>query len=196
MTGGTGNPAFKEEGHMLAAAVRHLRRRMPAAAGVAVLALAVPQAAAASCPGADVNPNDQAISASASATLCLLNAERSDRGVRPLRENAKLDLAASRYARQMADRHVFAHGDFASRIKSARYLRGARAWTIGENIAWGSEDLATPAEIVDGWMHSPGHRANILSRDYREIGLGVATGAPVGGEQNAATYATDFGARG
>ncbi len=94
----------------------------------------------------------------------------------------------------MASHNFFAHGDFVGRIRSARYLRGARGWTVGENIAWGSWDYATPASIVDGWMHSPGHRANILHRAFREIGVGVAIGAPspVGG-QPAATYTTDFG---
>jgi uncharacterized protein YkwD len=44
-------------------------------------------------------------------------------------------------------------------------------------------------------MHSPGHRANILSSRFREIGIGISRGAPVRGMGNAATYATDFGAR-
>jgi uncharacterized protein YkwD len=48
--------------------------------------------------------------------------------------------------------------------------------TIGENIAWGSGTLGTPAKIMDAWMHSPGHRANILKWDYREIGIGVREG--------------------
>jgi uncharacterized protein YkwD len=42
-------------------------------------------------------------------------------------------------------------------------------------------------------MHSPGHRANILNPGFHEIGLGVARGAPVGGQDRAATYVTDFG---
>jgi uncharacterized protein YkwD len=66
---------------------------------------------------------------------------------------------------------------------------------VGENIAWGSQELATPRSIVNGWMHSPGHRANILNRRFREIGIGVSRGAPEPGFDRAATYATDFGAR-
>jgi uncharacterized protein YkwD len=45
-------------------------------------------------------------------------------------------------------------------------------------------------------MHSPGHRANILSRSFREIGIGVSRGAPVSGIGDGVTYATDFGRRG
>ena len=81
------------------------------------------------------------------------------------------------------------------RIRAAHYLHGAGGWTLGENIAWGSWEYATPASIVDSWMHSPPHRANILSRAFREIGIGVARGAPVSGQDNGGTYVTDFGAR-
>ena len=48
--------------------------------------------------------------------------------------------------------------------------------------------------IVRSWMHSPGHRANILNPAFREIGIGVVTGAPEAGTEHAATYATSFGA--
>jgi uncharacterized protein YkwD len=64
----------------------------------------------------------------------------------------------------------------------------------GENLAWGTETEATPVRIVDGWMHSPGHRVNILRPTYTEIGIGVTRGAPrphVHGR--AAIYATTFG---
>jgi len=44
-------------------------------------------------------------------------------------------------------------------------------------------------------MHSPGHRANILNPAFREIGIGVVTGAPAAGTDHAATYATSFGTR-
>lgn len=79
----------------------------------------------------------------------------------------------------------------------------------GENIAWGSGTLGTPAKIMDAWMHSPGHRANILKRDYREIGIGVRTGdnydtypddpdpeeARREGVDGVFMYTADFGAR-
>src|SRR2546423_1519821 len=65
--------------------------------------------------------------------------------------------------------------------------------TLGENIAWGSLQYSTPASIVKMWMHSPGHRANILRAGFRDIGIGIARGAPQAGVHGAATYTTDFG---
>ena len=96
----------------------------------------------------------------------------------------------------MAAHHFFDHGDFVTRIREAHYLRGAQSWVLGENIAWGSDRLGTPQAIVQAWMNSPGHRANILSRSFKEIGIGVSRGAPVAGVDDGVTYATDFGRRG
>ena len=80
---------------------------------------------------------------------------------------------------------------FGTRIKRTGWTRARRSWTIGENIGWGGGSLATPRSMVRGWMNSAGHRANILSRGFRMIGIGIANGAPNGG--SGATYATDFG---
>jgi len=57
------------------------------------------------------------------------------------------------------------------------------------------ESLGTPESIVDARMNSPGHRANILSAQFREIGVGFARGAPANASANAAIYTTDFGLR-
>jgi uncharacterized protein YkwD len=90
--------------------------------------------------------------------------------------------------------HVSPGGStMAQRIKRTNYLDGRRGWSLGENLAWGSGSLATPAEIVDGWMHSAGHRRNILDAGFREIGIGIALGSPTGGA--GATYVNDFGSR-
>ena len=53
--------------------------------------------------------------------------------------------------------------------------------------------LGTPEAIVDAWMNSSGHRANILSRDFREIGVGFSPGTPNGGSATGGIYTTDFG---
>jgi uncharacterized protein YkwD len=158
-------------------------------------ALVVPAEAQATCTNAKANPNDVSVAAAKKATLCLLNRIRRSKGLRPFRHNRRLSRASQRHARAMVRRHFFAHGNFVSRIKSARYLRAARGWTVGENIAWGAWELATPKSIVRAWMDSPGHRANILSHGFREIGIGLKRGAPVRGMDRAATYVTDFGAR-
>jgi uncharacterized protein YkwD len=100
----------------------------------------------------------------------------------------------------MAQHNYFSHdsrdgSSFLDRIRRVDYLPNHGAWSAGENLAWGSGDYATPKEIVRSWMHSPGHRANILDRTFREIGIGVVEGVPVGGVSNGATYASEFGAR-
>ena len=83
--------------------------------------------------------------------------------------------AAKSHAKDMLKRGYFDHespeGETASdRIRDAGYDFVA----VGENIASGSGRSATPKAIVRLWMDSKGHRANILSRDYTEFGLGVA----------------------
>ncbi len=177
---------------MLAATTRRLRLT---GAAVAIAATLGAPAAAQACDNENANPHDVSVAASKRATICLLNDIRRDNGLRPFKRDRRLSLASQRHTNAMTARNFFEHGDFVGRIRSARYLRGARGWTVGENIAWGSWDYATPKSIVRGWMNSSGHRANILNRRFREIGIGVSRGAPVGGQQRAATYATDFGTR-
>jgi uncharacterized protein YkwD len=137
------------------------------------------------------------------ATLCLLNGERQGRGLAPLTSNTQLGKAAQNFSANMVRQRFFDHvspsgSTLNTRVRGGTsYLRGRlRSWSLGENIAWGSGQLATPAQIVDSWMHSDGHRRNILDRRFRHIGIGVVTGAPgdVHG-QPAATYTTDFGSR-
>jgi uncharacterized protein YkwD len=170
------------------------RFRIAVAAAAVAAGLALP-AQALACADENVNPNDMSLAQSKSSTICLLNDIRRSKGLRPFKLNGKLSRASQRHTNAMTAHKFFAHGNFVGRIRAARYLRGARGWTVGENIAWGSWDYATPKSIVRGWMNSPPHRANILNGKFREIGIGVSRGAPVGGQDRAATYGTDFGTR-
>jgi uncharacterized protein YkwD len=172
-----------------------LRRSRFAVLVAALAALTVP-AVASACPGANDEPTAASLVAVERATFCLINRQRTTRGIRKLRRNPRLDLASRRHARSMAARNFFEHGNFVGRIRSAKYLQGARGWRLGENIAWGSGTLSSPVEIVSAWMDSPGHRANILQRGFREIGIGIARGTPNRSYEDGATYATDFGTRG
>lgn len=134
------------------------------------------------------------------ATLCLLNRERTSRGMGALRGNRKLRRVASSYARQMAIKDFFDHvspsgSTFVERIKSSSYLANANGYDIGENLAWAGTALATPRQIVSNWMTSAGHRTNILNAAFRDIGIGIALGAPVPG-LTGATYVNEFGRRG
>jgi uncharacterized protein YkwD len=169
------------------------RRALALSAALAAL-LAAP-AAASACGKVHADANRASIKQVDVTTVCLLNAERRRHHLRPLKINKRLSLASARHARSMARRKFFAHGDFVGRIRASHYLKGARSWIVGENIAWGRARYGTPAAIVQAWMHSPPHRENILSPQFSEIGIGVARGAPIAGVDDGVTYATDFGKR-
>ena len=101
----------------------------------------------------------------------------------------------------MVDARFFSHespggADMVDRDPRAPATPTARGWSLGENIAWGTGHLATAAQIQRAWMGSPGHKANILRRQFREIGIGIAIGAPADADgQDGATYTADFGVR-
>ncbi|MEA2444130.1 MAG: hypothetical protein QOJ12_1422 [Thermoleophilales bacterium] len=131
------------------------------------------------------------------ATLCELNTVRKSHGLRPVRANALLAGAARHHSRDMVQRKYFAHtspsgADFVQRIRGSGYLAAARHWKVGEILAWGSGGFASVHEIVQAWMHSPGHRRVILNGAYREVGVGVVPGAPSAVQSPAATYTADF----
>jgi uncharacterized protein YkwD len=171
-------------------------------AACAILLATAPGAfAARACESANAVPAKVTKRTVIRATLCVLNAQRERHGLKPLKLNRRLSRAARRHARDMQRRNYFAHdslggGSFVDRIRRTGYLRGARSWWVGENLAWGTHDRSAPRAITRMWMRSPGHRANILSPSFTEVGIGLALGAPVrlGGGMPAATYATDFGA--
>jgi uncharacterized protein YkwD len=156
-------------------------------------ALVLPAPALAACEG-DVAPTSPQATA---ATLCLINAQRSAHGLGALTEAPALRVAAQDFAEDMVARGFFDHvapggATLVDRLKAAGWVPSG-TWSAGENIAWGSGALGTPERIVDGWMHSSGHRANILNGAFTQIGLGIAGGAPRAGVSGpAGTYVTDF----
>jgi uncharacterized protein YkwD len=168
-----------------------------------VVTVSVPAVPALACAGENLIPDGQNVAAVRSATLCLLNQQRAANHERPLRANSALQAAAQRYAGTMVAGHFFDHvsptgSTLDQRIRQGTsYLRRALRWQIGENIAWGAGTRARPLDTVAAWMASPPHRANILRGAFREIGIGVAPGAPVAGfdAAGAATYANAFGTR-
>lgn len=97
--------------------------------------------------------------------LQLVNRERAKAGARPLRLSKDLLDAAAIRAEEIS-RH-FSHTRPDGR--DCFTLLRNRNHTLGENIAGGNP---TPAEVVDSWMHSPGHRANILNKSFKELGVG------------------------
>jgi uncharacterized protein YkwD len=179
-----------------------LRARTAVAVAGVLAAMVGAAPAHAACAGADVVPSSANAAKVRKATLCLLNVQRRAHGLRKLRANGKLRHAAASYSRLMVSQGFFSHvspggSTLESRVNSTHYLDGARSWSIGENIAWGTGRLGTPRAIVKAWMNSPGHRENILNGTYRDIGIGIATGAPIpaGAAARGGTYTTDFGYR-
>ena len=160
--------------------------------------------AQADCAHADTRPGDASENSLSRSTVCLLNRQRARRGLRKLRLNERLSKAARQHTADMVKRNYFSHNsrsgsDVVDRLTRTGYMRGARSWTVGENLAWGSGSRSTPREIVAAWMNSPGHRSNILQRRFREIGIGTVFGTPNRSSSSAgraaATYTTTFGAR-
>lgn len=101
----------------------------------------------------------------------LSNKERTSAGLPPLTDDPKLMAMAREQAQLMARRNQISHSvdgqSFSLRLEKSGYAFSA----AGENIAEGQRDAA---EAVSDWMHSPGHRANLLSREFTQIGTAVA----------------------
>ncbi len=154
-----------------------------------------------SCPGADLQPTQENVETVRTATLCLVNEERTSRGEAPLQQNGHLQQSAQSHTESMAFGNYFEHdgpgGDTPlSRMIAAGYIPGGNVgYEIGENIGWGTLSLGTPRAIVAAWMASPGHRANILDTHFHDTAVGVSPHVPssLGGGQSGGIYTQDFG---
>lgn len=102
--------------------------------------------------------------------LNLTNQERSNAGLQPLSLNPQLNRAAEGHSESMALDDFFSHtgADGSTPFERIR-AEGYEYQTAAENVAAG---YATPADVVEGWMNSPGHRANILNGSLTELGVG------------------------
>lgn len=180
---------------------RRAPRAIAIAAAGACMLLGAPAAASAACAGEEVEAVDQNTVALEESILCLINERRASSGVGPVRLNAKLGQAASRHSNDMVSQGFFSHtspagSTFIARITSTGYMKGARSWLVGENLAWGAGSLSTPANLVDAWMDSPPHRANLLRGRFREIGLSGVRGIPSdAGETTGVTVSSEYGYR-
>jgi uncharacterized protein YkwD len=108
------------------------------------------------------------------AVLDLVNLERTTRGLDPLAAVGKLNFAAEFHSGQQAKRGIMAHelsGVLAPTPGSRLDYAGYDAWrTYGENVAFG---YSTALAVMNAWMNSEGHRANILNPNFTQIGIGV-----------------------
>lgn len=104
--------------------------------------------------------------------ITLVNRERSNRGLQTLKKNPTLAYVARLKSSDMATRNYFSHTSptYGSPFTMMQHY-GIRFTAAGENIAMGQQ---TPQAVMNAWMNSPGHRANILSPAYNQIGVGMA----------------------
>jgi uncharacterized protein YkwD len=155
---------------------------------------------AVACADANLAPTRTNLARIATATLCLINQQRSAAHLVLLRSNAALGTAAAQHSADMVAKNYFDHVSPSgstpqSRMTAVGYIKPNRGWTIGENIAAATGSLATPAAIVKMWMNSAGHRANILNAAFRDTGIAaVATTPALAGSGPGGTYTEDFGA--
>lgn len=132
-----------------------------------------------------------------------LNRARAANGLRPLRAAPSLAASARRHSTQMGLRGFFAHESvdgtpFWRRIERFYANDGFSSWEVGENIFWQSPTSTAASSVVRSWLASPGHRANVLSGSWRDVGVGAVSvpsapgvfrGAPV------TIVTVDFGKR-
>ncbi len=136
------------------------------------------------------------------AILSRMNAVRASYGLRPLRRNGELATAAKRHSLEMARAGYFAHtsangGSLAGRLR-ASYTVAGRGWAVGENLLWSSPTVGS-LRAMKLWLASPGHRANVLGREWKDVGCAAvhAVDAPgVYGNQPVTVVTCDFGRRG
>jgi uncharacterized protein YkwD len=118
-----------------------------------------------------------------SSITCLINEQRAAHSIGPVQPNTALRQAALGHSSEMIGQGYFAHTSpagvtFVDRIVATGYTHGARAWEVGENLAWGTGALSTPRSLVSSWMNSPPHRENLLRARFREIGIAAVVGTP------------------
>ena len=118
---------------------------------------------------------EEAVLAYENEVIRLVNTERSKNGLSPLTANWELSRVARYKSQDMADNGYFSHTSptYGTPFQMMKSF-GLSFRTAGENIAYGQR---TPQAVVNAWMNSSGHRANILSSSYTQIGVGyVASG--------------------
>jgi uncharacterized protein YkwD len=153
----------------------------PAAAPTATRTTAAPTTAVPVTTSARVRPtatsapaSTDAVAAARAAILSLVNAQRASAGCHPLTASSSLDALAQAFSQDMAARGFFDHTDPDGRTPWDRAKARGITNLGGENIARGQ---ATAQAVMDAWMNSSGHRANILNCDYKTLGVGIHYGA-------------------
>ena len=158
------------------------------------LAAAVGTAGAVSTAGASTH-----LTGSEKAVLTLVNHARTSRGLHTVRVVPSLERAARAHSHDMIVRDYFSHnsaggGSFSSRLCAYGYSpSGCKAWCVGEIIGYSSSSAA-PRVVFRAWMKSPAHRTILLTRAFRDVGVGGAKGSFCG-KGGVSIFTVDFGHR-
>jgi uncharacterized protein YkwD len=134
--------------------------------------------------GAAASASARGLTSSETSLLRAMNGARTSHGLAPLHVDYRLERVARGHSSDMLHRQYFAHTSFAARMQAS----GARGPVWGENLAWGP---VSAQWVVSQWLASPEHRANLLRRGFRRVGIGALTGT-FAGHAGAFVVTADF----
>ena len=174
--------------------------------GIGLFASGAPRAEVVPCPSADTNSAEMTIPDFDFSVFCLINQQRVENHLRPLRPNRLLHDAADIYATSQLSGDFFGHYGCLNgknncatpigRLRFLGYIRKGWAWIVGETLQGSHADEATPDLVVNAWMTSPEHRTMLLKPKFRDLGVasvrGVADDFP---STDGVTVAAEFGFR-
>jgi uncharacterized protein YkwD len=163
---------------------------------------APPRRAPTSCPNAQLQPTRANLAAIDAATFCLIEQVRAANHLQPLLYSPPLQGVATGQTRDMVAGDYFGDNSISGltpmqRILATPYPSHAKRVNSAQNIGWATGPLATPAAMVQAWMHSQPHREIILTARFRDIGVGVMPAAPssLARGLHGATYTLELGQR-
>lgn len=156
-------------------------------------------AAQGGCARAAAATKSTTLTQSNDAILCLVNTERTRRGLRAVRLSSPLSSAAIAHSTDMVARGYFAHvspdGKTArQRVLNTGYFKGGAGW-VDEALALGWQARSSPRQLVRMLMKSRIHRSILLNRRARDVGIGLAVGAPMMDMPGGATLTLKFSRR-
>jgi len=131
------------------------------------------------------------------AMQCLTNYARAQQGLPPLQLSPTLNAAGQAKLKSDLSCAEFSHTPCGQPfdVVFATYVHGATSYQIGENIAWGTGSFGTPRQTMNGWLHSTGHRENILTAAFAELGIGYLPAQTFQGYSGATLWSQEFGLR-
>lgn len=164
-------------------------------------AVTIAKVLATPCQNTQLTPEPGNLPLVRAAVLCLVNTKRAQNGKDPLKTDARLEQAAESHGKEMIAVNYFDHIAPSGltpveRIRRTGYLPSSEVgYVIGENLAWGTLSLSTPQAIVNAWIASPEHLANMLEGKYRDTGIDIEPEVPASIVEGVAgaTYTQEFG---